>query len=151
MGKEVNLDEYCKKLLCILISVVIFAAIPINAYSAGLTNTSHVQPMFEIPAQTNIDLVISNSKASFTSTANGDSTVIKITAVQTLEKYWGLWIWNEVKDASWDKTANSSYISMSNSKSGLEGGKYRVKTVFTFTTSDGTTVSSTAYSEEKTV
>lgn len=140
-----------KKLLCILISVVIFAAMPINVQAVNCSTDAQIQPLSETTPVQKVSLSISGNTATCKSSADCDSTVIKITAVQTLEKYWGLWIWNEVKDASWDKTANSSYISMSNSKSGLEGGKYRVKTVFTFTTSDGTTVSSTAYSEEKTV
>ena len=68
--------------------------------------------------------------------------------MQTLEKKWSLWIWNEVDGASWNGTISSSSGKVSNSISGLSSGTYRLKSVFTVKTSNGKTETITVYSEE---
>ena len=71
--------------------------------------------------------------------------------MQTLEKKWGLWIWNEVDGASWNGTISSVSGKVSNSISGLSSGTYRLKSVFTVKTSSGETETITIFSDEKTV
>ncbi len=128
--------------MCLSLSVPTAAAS--NAYS------DMVAPCYETTQLGKSELTISSTKATCKSSANNCDSVT-ITAVQTLEKHWGLWIWNEVDGANWTKTVNASAIYMSNTKSGLDSGTYRLKTVFTLTESDGTTETITVYSTEKTI
>lgn len=58
---------------------------------------------------------------------------------------------NEVDGASWSKTVKSSNLSMSNTKSGLDSGTYRLRTDFTVTSTSGSTETITVYSKEKSV
>ena len=90
---------------------------------------------------------ISGTTAYCSSKVSGPS-VKSITAEQSLEKFWGLWIWNEVDNANWTKVVNSSTITMSNKKYNLESGTYRLKTVFTLTATNGETETITVYSGE---
>ena len=77
--------------------------------------------------------------------------VTQITVEHTLEKHWGLWIWSEVDGASWTKTVYSDTIRLSNTKSGLDSGTYRLKSVFTLKSSSGEPEIITIYSDEETV
>lgn len=75
-----------------------------------------------------------------------------VTAIQTLEKHWTFGIFNPVdNNSSWTKTVNSISLSMTNSKSGLSSGTYRVKTEFTVTSTNGQTETVSVYSDEKTI
>ena len=75
---------------------------------------------------------------------------MSISVEQTLEKYSGwLWIWNEVDGAKWLSSVNRNSITVYNSKSGLSSGTYRLKSIFTLTSSSGETETITVYSEEK--
>ena len=107
-----------------------------------------VAPCYEIAYVTSSELTVSGTKATCTSSTTGKSTV-KITAKQTLQKQGLLWTWSTVSGASWTKTVNASSIYMTNSKTGLASGTYRLKTVFTLTASDGTTETVTVYSDER--
>ena len=53
--------------------------------------------------------------------------------------------------AAWEKTVNGSSIGPAYTKSGLESGKYRVKSVFTLTNKQGKTETITVYSDERSV
>lgn len=122
--------------------------------SAVTTNTfvdSSIAPAYEIAFNPSSNLSISGQTAYCTSKTNSTDAV-SITVQQTLQKYSGLlWVWNDVDGANWSKTVNNSSISLSNTKSGLTSGKYRLKSVFTLTKSNGETETITVYSEEKTV
>ena len=112
---------------------------------------SSVSPLYEIAKSAYSELDIVGTEAICNSTADGSNTA-KITVVQTLEKYSGwFWIWDDVDGASWEKTVNGSAISLANTKSGLESGKYRVKSVFTLTNKQGKTETITVYSDERSV
>ena len=96
-------------------------------------------------------LSISGSTAKCTSSAFA-ATASTISATQTLEKYSGwFWIWDPVSGATWSDSENSNSILMYNTKSGLSSGKYRLKTVFTVTSTSGQTETVTIYSSEETV
>lgn len=94
------------------------------------------------------NLSISNNTAYLTSSANGDGTAASITVTQTLQKQGFLWIWTNVKGASWSKQVTGGSIRLSNTKSGLGSGKYRVKSVFTLTDRNGESETITVYSDE---
>ena len=140
-----------KVILALLASTMMFTALAPHSIAAEPSFVNEtVVPMYENDCDPTSILVIAGTTATCRSSANSD-TLKSITAKQTLQKYWGLWIWNEVDNASWTKTVNGSSISMSNTKSGLDSGTYRLKTEFTVTTSDGKTETITVYSEEKVI
>ncbi len=105
---------------------------------------------YEIALNPISDLQITDNTAYCTSRTDGSEAVC-ITITQTLQKYWGLWIWNDVEGAEWSKQVDYSSIYLFNSKSGLDSGKYRVKSVFTLTGKNGKSEKITIYSDERVV
>ncbi len=103
---------------------------------------------YEIADNPKSDLDIADGTAYCTSTCSSKNAV-SITVTQTLQKHWGLWIWNDVEGASWSKQVNGSSIYLSNSKSDLDSGTYRVKSVFTLTNENGKSETITIYSNEQ--
>lgn len=95
-------------------------------------------------------LSIENGTAYCSSSTTG-SNAASITVTQTLQKYWGLWIWNDVKGASWSGRVDGGSICLSNTKSGLDSGTYRVKSVFKLIDKNGKTETITIYSTEERV
>ena len=96
-------------------------------------------------------LSISGKSATCKSTySDKNSSISYVKIEQTLEKStFGLFF--GVSGASWNKTIYSDYAVVTNSKTNLDSGTYRLKTVFTVKTKDGKTETITVYSEEKTI
>lgn len=142
-----------KKILAILFGgMILCTSLATSAY-AETTSTiveDEVAPAYEIADYATSSLSISGTTAYCTSTASGLG-VVSITVEQTLQKQGFLWLWYGVDGASWKTTVNKSSISVSNTKSGLSSGKYRLKSVFTLTDSTGKTETITVYSAEKNV
>ncbi len=111
---------------------------------------SDISLAYEIALTPSSKLAINGTTATCISTTDGENTV-SITVTQTLQKRVFLWIWGDVDDASWSKTVNRSSISLSNTKSGLSNGTYRVKSVFELTDTNGKAETVTIYSTEKEV
>lgn len=107
-----------------------------------------ITPAYEYADTAKSLLYISANFAQCTSSCTSSSDVVQISVKQTLQQFLGLWIWNDVDDASWSTTKNGSSISVVNSKSGLPSGTYRLESVFTLTASSGKTETITIYSEE---
>ena len=105
------------------------------AYAKGLYNT----------------LTISENVADCKSDGYGKPDVNKISVEHTLQKLSGLSIWNNVNDASWSKTSNGQSVKLTSSKSGLESGTYRLKSVFKLTTKSGKNETITIYSPKEIV
>lgn len=117
----------------------------VSTYAIGDT----ASPQYEIATKVASYLHFTGTTAECISQASGLDTV-KITIVQTLQKYSGwFWIWDNVD--TWTKTINSSGTSFTNTKSGLSSGKYRVKSVFTFTNVSGKTETLTIYSSTESI
>lgn len=136
---------------CLLVGLCACLNVRTSAESVYYFMDSSISPYYENAHNPVSDLEISGTTACCTSSTTGVDTV-KITIEQTLEKYSGwFWIWNSVDGASWTKTINSNSISMSNTKSGLSSGTYRLKSVFTLTSSSGKTETITIYSAEKSI
>ncbi len=136
---------------CLLVGLCACLNVRTSAESAYYLSDSDIAPYYQSAYNPVSDLDISGTTASCTSSSGGVD-VVKITVEQTLEKYSGwFWIWNSVDGASWTKTVNENTIRLSNTKSGLPSGKYRLKSVFTLTSSSGKTETITIYSSEKTV
>lgn len=103
---------------------------------------------YEIAGTLTSTLNISSKTAYCTSWTDGTDAV-SITVTQTLQKHWGLWIWNNVEGAEWTRTENRNSIRLSNSISGLGKGTYRVKSVFVLTDIAGKSETITIYSDEQ--
>ena len=135
---------------CLLVGLCTCLNVRTSAESAYFMDSS-ISPYYENAHDPVSDLDISGTTAYCSSSTNGVDTV-KITVEQTLERYSGwFWIWNNVDGASWTKTVNMNTIRLSNTKSGLTSGTYRLKSVFMLTSSSGKTETITIYSAEKTV
>lgn len=136
----------------VLSAFCLFTTVGTVAYAETVSNPDYgVSPAYEYADSVSSRLYISEQTATCRSDADG-CNVVSITVEQTLEKHSGwFWIWNSVDGANWTKTVNLNSISMSNTKSGLSSGTYRLKSVFTLTSSSGKTETITVYSEEKTI
>ncbi|MBD5130047.1 MAG: hypothetical protein HDT43_08995 [Ruminococcaceae bacterium] len=110
-----------------------------------------ISPAYEIALNPASSLSIVGNTANCSSSVSGANNTISITITQTLQKHWGLWVWNDVENAGWTITENRHSAQMSNAISGLAGGTYRVKSVFTLTDANGKSETITVYSSEKKV
>lgn len=143
-----------KKFIAIAAVLAAISAVSLNAAAANVPDyvyANSIAPLYETASDAISTLTISGKTAKCESKLIGHSDVKSCKVVQTLEKKWGLWIWNEVDGASWTKTVYSDTIRLSNTKSGLDSGTYRLKSVFTLKSSSGDTEKITVYSDEKTV
>lgn len=139
-----------KKVFSVLAILLLCFSLPVKA-SASVVSVPVVQPYYEKAANASSELFISGTTATCQSSLRGYPDVVEITAVQTLEKQGFLWIWSTYDNTTWSKTVNSSMLTMSNTKTGLSSGKYRLKTVFTLTDKQGKTETITIYSDERSV
>lgn len=142
--KKVMVSFWVLVCLCTNFSAVVYAdtTAQFSNYGASL--------LYEIAKAPISTLSIMDKTAYCVSSTTGTNAT-SITVTQTLQKHWGLWIWNDVKNASWSKQVDDGSIRLSNTKSGLDGGKYRVKSVFTLTDKNGKRETITIYSDEKSV
>ena len=131
--------------LCSVFSVTAFAET-----DTKFAVTGNISPAYEIANSATSTLIIDGSTATCSSQVRSTNAA-SITVTQTLQKYWGLWIWTDVNDAKMSKTVNDCSLYLSTTKSGLSSGTYRVKSVFTLTNKDGKTETITVYSDEKSV
>lgn len=129
-------------LLCLNFSVVSYADTVIPFENNGISL------MYEIANSCVADLEIIGGTAHCKSIATGTDAV-SITVTQTLQKHWGLWIWEDVDGATWTRTADISSICLYNTKSELKSGKYRVKSTFELTDENGESETITIYSSEQ--
>lgn len=139
-----------RKVISILMCLLMCFSLSVTA-SAQTIPTGIVQPYYEMANEPTSTLSISGTTAICESYIKGYSDVVKITAVQTLQKQGFLWSWSKYDGAEWTKTVYSNTLAMSNTKTGLSSGKYRLKTVFTLTDKNGETEKITVYSDEKSV
>lgn len=142
-----------KKLLAILFGgMILCTSLTASAYAETVSSVveGEIAPAYEIAGNATSNLSISGQTAYCTSSANGINAV-SITVEQTLQKQGFLWLWYKVDGANWTQTFNKNGISVSNTKSGLSSGKYRLKSVFTFTDKNGKSETITVYSAEKSI
>lgn len=129
-------------LLCFNFNVVSYADTVVPFENDGISL------MYEIANSCIADLDIVDGTAHCKSIAKGTSAV-SITVTQTLERYWGLWIWESVDGATWTKTVDINYVCLYDTKSGLKSGKYRIKSTFELTDDNGESETITIYSNEQ--
>ena len=139
-----------KKVISVLMCLLLCFTFSVTA-SAETIPTKTAQPYYEMAFIAESKLSINGTTAICESILRGDPNLIKIVAVQTLEKQGFLWIWDTYDDTEWTNTVYTNPLTMSTTKSGLSSGKYRLKTVFTLTDKLGDTETITVYSDEKKV
>lgn len=136
-----------RKLVSTIIAVVMCVSLSVTSYAESGKLDSNISVLNIIAKSYTSDLSISGTTATCTSRASGDD-VKSITATQTLQKKSGS-NWVAVSGANWTKTVSISMLTMSNTKTGLSSGTYRLKTVFKFTNTSGQSETITVYSDEK--
>lgn len=146
---------HIKKLIASLgVAVLLCLNFSVVSYADTVTVTSlenyEISPAYEIADKCTSDLEIQNGTAECKSIAKGVDAV-SITVTQTLQKYWGLWIWEDVKDATWTETVDINFVCLYNTKSNLKGGTYRMKSTFVLTDENGERETITIYSNEDSV
>lgn len=139
-----------KKVISVLMCLLLCFSFPVTS-SAETVSHNVFQPYYEKASEAKSELIINGTTATCKSTLRGGPDVTKIVAVQTLEKQGFLWSWGTYDDTEWTKTVYSNTLTMSNTKTGLSGGKYRLKTVFTLTDKQNKTETITVYSDTKTI
>lgn len=139
-----------KKVISLLICVLMCFSFSATAY-AQTVSMSVAQPYYEITIEARSELFINGTTATCESRITGFSGVVKISAEQYLEKHAGAWFWGTYDNAAWIKTVYSNVLAMSNKKTGLTSGKYRLKTIFKLTDKNGKTEKITVYSDSKSV
>ncbi|MBQ7672976.1 MAG: hypothetical protein IJT36_00355 [Alphaproteobacteria bacterium] len=142
-----------KKIMALVLSsVIICLSLSTQVYAEDLSPIieEEIISPYEYAQIVYNSLNISSGTAECVSNCIGYSNVVQITVTQTLQKFWGLWVWNDVDTASWSDTSMSNGIDLSTHKSGLSSGTYRLKSVFELTASNGKTETITIYSSEKT-
>lgn len=107
-------------LLFMFMALVMICGITVNA----------VEPRYAYTTSASSYLTISYNKASCISSVSANNSVTKISATQYLEKKNGR-TWSTVSGCVWSDSSNRNSLTMSNSKSSLSSGTYRVRTVFT--------------------
>ena len=133
--------RFKKSLAFILSAVIMCSAVSTSAFAEEKSQivVDEISPAYEIAYTASSTLHISSNTAECKSTCDGKNDVIQISVEQTLQQFWGLWIWNDVDGASWSTTKSGSSISVVNNKSGSFSGTYRLKSVFTLTDKNGKT------------
>ena len=142
-----------RKIALILSAVMLCSGVSISASAKEISEIveDEAAPAYESAFDVSNNLVISSGTAKCSSRCIGTGDAVKVSIEQTLQKFWGLWIWNDVDGASWTKTSNGTSAAVEGTKSGLSSGTYRLKSVFTLTNLSGKTETVTIYSAEKTV
>lgn len=142
-----------KKILAILLGgLIMCTSLSVSAFAETTSSVvdSEVAPAYEIVSYAQSNLSISGTTAYCTSTVSGPD-VVSITVEQTLQRQGFLWLWYKVDGANWTNTFYKDSCSVTNTKSGLSSGKYRLKTVFTLTNKSGKSETITVYSVEKSI
>ncbi len=141
--------RFRKSVALLLSAFMMFSStsLPVSAETTTYASNDGIALAYEYADTVQSSLYISSSSAECISCCESSSVVVEITVEQTLQKLWGLWIWNNVDGASWTKTRSGNAISLVSNKSGLTSGTYRLKSVFTLTSSSGDTETITVYSE----
>ncbi len=141
--------QFKKVISMVLLSICLCAVFNSAAFADTTSAIGNAVPLYDYVDNAVSKLWFNKQTAYCTSEADA-SNAARITVEQTLEKYSGwFWIWNDVDNASWSGTEKGTTISFVNTISGLDSGTYRLRSVFTLTTSDGKTETITVYSEEK--
>lgn len=137
-----------------ILSVVVAMTISAICLLCGTVSAAYISPdsqQYSYTKYCSSELTISGTTATCTSNATGYINVTtQIDFYQTLQKQNSYGNWNDVSNASWSDTVHYYKGTVTNTKSSLSSGTYRLKTVFTVYS--GTSYETiTKYSQERTI
>lgn len=138
-----------KKIIALILSALMLTAIPtvVSAEAPAATYAiGDIAPYSDYDNNSSSTLSISGTTATCKSKILVNSDVKSIKVEQTLQKK-TLIFWGTYDDTTWTTTISPTTTTVTNTKRNLESGTYRLKTVFTVTTTDGKTESFTVYSD----
>jgi hypothetical protein len=118
-----------KRTLAFLSTFVFLFAFLVPVYNAEAAYVP-ITPYYSYTATATSSLGIIGGTAYCSSILEGGASVTKITAHQYLQKKNSQNSWSTISGGSWTKTVNDFDLLMSNTKSSLSSGSYRLKTVF---------------------
>jgi len=127
-----------KKFISLFLAVVLVFSL--TATVSAETNIE-ITPFYLYTGSMTNSLIITGNTASCKTVVTGLSTVTKIETTQYLQIQSGN-SWVNVSGASWSSSATSTRLSMTNEKSGLSSGTYRLyaeSTVYSGTNSEKVT------------
>lgn len=128
-------------------AALLTSSVSVTAYAD--TSAVHGRALnYELLAVAVPTLSFDGNTAYCESSVDGDMSVVKTTVVQRLQKYWGLWVWNDVDGAEWTKTEYDYDVDIFETFDVSESGKYRVELEITMEDENGTTETVTVYSKE---
>lgn len=142
-----------KKIAVLMTLVLMLCAMPLTAFAAGpvapyAASNPPATPNWDLTATASSTLYPDGNDVTCSSIITGDTVVTSITIEQTLQKQGLFWIWAKPdNDSEWSTTVYKNGALFSNEKTGLESGKYRLKSVFTLKTDSGKSEKITIYSE----
>lgn len=144
-----------KKIVSIALSMLMLSALPAVNASAAYVSTEPgqiivVQDIYSVFKASILSINSSGTATCRSLLSDNNPNIYSIRIDQTLQKKSFGFFWS-VDGASWSQTIYSCDASVTNYKSGLGNGTYRLKTVFTVTGWDGRSESVTVYSAERTV
>lgn len=142
-----------KALVLTLALIVSISCLCINssAYDAIIDETIILEDINSSQKYSMLSIDANNRATCKSIFSDIDSNIYSVKAVQTLEKHWALGVFFAVDDANWERTVYTDCLSMTNYKNNLDGGTYRLKTVFTVTLNNSQTETLIVYSSEKTI
>lgn len=121
-----------RKIAAALTSIAVFLSLSGIVYAENDQDTSiveSVQPRYAYTTSTTSTLIISGTTATCTSSAKGKTGVTKIEATQYLEKKISKDTWSSIDH--WYASVDGNILEgMTNTKSDLSSGTYRLRTVF---------------------
>lgn len=121
-----------RKIAAALTSIAVFLSLSGTVYAENNQDTNiveSVQPRYSYTTSITSDLAINGTTATCTSYAIGAVGVTKIEATQYLEKKISKDEWDPIDH--WYASVDESFLDgMTNTKSNLSSGTYRLRTVF---------------------
>ena len=136
-----------KRIIAAIMTAVTLLTSGVTITAFAETGANEPALCYELLATAVPTLGFEGSTAYCETTAYADSSVTRMTMVQTLQRK-SLFVWSDVDGASWTKTVSASDIAMYKSFTVSRSGTYRVEVEITMTSSNGSTETVTVHSVE---
>lgn len=149
--------KLAKRILSMVIAMVMCFAVAVpmagaQTYSEDGESAYSLQTSMTCELEMTLVSGTDHYKALATSKARGTSAVTQIKAEQWIQKHWALGLFFTANENShFTQYSYTNSITASSLATSFGAGTYRVKTVFTFETANGTQEQYTVYSDEVTV
>lgn len=135
----------------LLVAAAIFSCVGVTAAAKTTSSADIITPQYLFDYNAWNDLYITGTRAEYSAGCDEVAGITKIQIDQTLEKFWGLFIWTQFGNTQTKYFAyngRDKIIEYECFMNYLEVGTYRVRTDFTVTTDSGKIEKFTIYSKE---